>query len=114
MCGAGILRTFKRWLDPIAGKTFPNHNLKLGVLEILNEMTDPDVGWSAVNPDMVRESGIGGIVMLYCTKDKNPHVKNCAQKIVDRWSRPVLGTGSHSYRKLHKEVEKEQGDGSVR
>lgn len=110
----GILRTFKRWLDPINGKTFPNHNLKLGVLEILNEMTDPEQGGNAVNPDQVRESGIGGIVMLYRTKDKNPHIKNVAMKIVDRWSRPVLGTGSHSHRKLHKEVEKEQGDGSVR
>ena len=110
----GILRTFKRWLDPLNGKTLPNHNLKLGVLEILNEMTDPEKGGSAVNPDMVRESGIGGIVMFYRTKDKNPHVKNCAMKIVDRWSRPVLGTGSHSHRRLHKEVEKEQSDGSVR
>ena len=56
----------------------------MGMLEILNEMTDPEQGGNAVNPDQVKESGIGGIVMLYRMKDKNPHVKNIAMKIVDR------------------------------
>ena len=109
----GILHVFKRWLGPLNGKTFPNHNLKLGMLTLLDAMTDPDQGGSAVNPDQVKESGIGGIVMLYKMRDKDPAVRNTAQRIVDRWSRPVLGTGTHNHTKLHDVKEKERRDGSV-
>jgi hypothetical protein len=50
-----------------------------------------------------------GKMMLYKTKDKNPTIRNLAQKIIDRWSRPVLGVGSYSHRRLHKEVDTASG-----
>eukprot|EP01048_Picozoa_sp_COSAG05_P006919 COSAG05_NODE_469_length_9505_cov_14.573676_1_plen_487_part_00 len=106
----GILHTFKRWLAPLNGKAFPNYNLKHGVLEIVDEMTDPDRGGRAINTDQVKDSGIGGIIMLYKTKDKNSVVRNLCTTIIDRWSRPVLGVGADKMRKLH-DQEKEGKDG---
>eukprot|EP01049_Picozoa_sp_SAG25_P011774 SAG25_NODE_1484_length_2931_cov_3.076271_9_plen_81_part_00 len=34
----GILSTFKRWLEPLNGKAFPNFNLKNGVMEVVDEV----------------------------------------------------------------------------
>ena len=106
----GILHTFQRWLAPLNGKAFPNFNLKNGVLEIVDQMTDPDAGGRAINTDQVKDSRIGGIIMVYKTKDTNSAIRNICTTIIDRWSRPVLGVGADKMRKLHDET-KEGKDG---
>jgi hypothetical protein len=100
----GLLMSIKRWLEPLPDRSFPNSTLRMGIFEALDEITDPDRGGVAVSPDEVAESGIGRIVMFYKLKDKNPNLKNIAQRLIDRWARPALNIASQGrsgYKEMH-------------
>ena len=100
----GLLMSIKRWLEPLPDRSFPNSTLRMGIFEVLDEITDPDRGGVAVSPDEVAESGIGRIAMVYKLKDKNPNLKNIAQRLIDRWARPALNIASQGrsgYKEMH-------------
>lgn len=86
----GILKSIRRWLEPLPNKALPAYSVQKLMFEILVKL----------RPEIIhlRESGIGRIVMFY-TKDVRPErsIKREAEKLVRDWSRPILGR-SDDYR----------------
>eukprot|EP01051_Picozoa_sp_SAG22_P025820 SAG22_NODE_7837_length_703_cov_1.607616_1_plen_145_part_10 len=108
-----VLDVMASWLLPVRldarkvdGKKFPksveppNKTLRRGLIEVLDEMTDPARDGTMFETNMVMDSGIGKAIMLWKTKDNDPEVKQMAQRLIDRWARPALGVGDLSHTRI--------------
>ncbi|KAL7060347.1 hypothetical protein AAHC03_09680 [Spirometra sp. Aus1] len=96
----GMLSAITDWLSPLPGQTLPNVIIRETMLRHLAE-------FSNLEPETLRESGIGKAVMyLYRHPRENRDNKRRAGHLINEWSRPIFNLTS-DYRTLTKEERKQ-------
>lgn len=96
----GMLSAITDWLSPLPGQTLPNVIIRETMLRHLAE-------FSNLEPETLRESGIGKAVMyLYRHPRENRNNKRRAGHLINEWSRPIFNLTS-DYRTLTKEERKQ-------
>lgn len=79
----GVLSVIRKWLEPLPDKTIPNIKIREGMLKILENMP-------MLSEFVIKQSGIGRIVMFIYKTDPERIISQMAKSIIDRWSKQIF------------------------
>ncbi|KAM0684110.1 Transcription factor iws1 [Mitosporidium daphniae] len=79
-----ILDAIRLWLEPYPDGSLPSIDVRKSILHILAQLP--------IEKIHLKESGLGKVVMyLYKSPDETRENKKLAYKLIDKWSRPIIG-----------------------
>lgn len=85
LIGSGLLPIFKAWLDPMPDGALPNVQIRTSLLNILSNIPVDD-GWV----DKLKNSqGLGKVVHFLAKNDDHRPNQRVAEKLMEKWARPV-------------------------
>ncbi|KAI8050805.1 hypothetical protein BDF22DRAFT_107199 [Syncephalis plumigaleata] len=84
---ANILEAIRVWLEPFADRSLPPLDIQQAMFKILDDLP--------ISTDHLRESGVGRITLFYVKNKKvQPSIQRLADRLLNKWSRPILGLSS--------------------
>eukprot|EP00126_Sphaerothecum_destruens_P002400 Sdes_comp15839_c0_seq1m4922 len=91
----GVLSSIREWLEPLPDGSLSHVTIRTSLLELLHSLP--------VEKDMLKDSGVGRMVMLLYKHPKEIEKnKRIAKSVIDLWSRPIFGLHS-DYREVASE-----------
>lgn len=85
-----LLESVRMWLEPLPDTSLPSFEIQKVMFNALNSLP--------IKTIHLRESGLGRVLVFY-QKSKRPHssIKRLTQKLINDWTRPIIGR-SDNYR----------------